>query len=407
MRCRHCQSTLNHKVLDLGLTPPSNAYLTSEDIHRPSTFFPLRVLVCDHCWLMQTEDYAAADQLFTPNYAYFSSTSSSWLRHAHLFVEQTIARLELDASRFVIEVASNDGYLLRNFVAAGIPCLGIEPTRSTAEAASLIGIPVCQEFFGEKLASRLADNRQQADLIVGNNVYAHVPDINDFTRGLQTALKPEGVISLEFPHVQELLAQGQFDTIYHEHYSYLSLHTVQTIFHHAGLRVWDVEILPTHGGSLRVWGCHAAASRVESPSVANLLLRERSSGLLNIQTYMQLQNQADQAKNALLAFLIRQKQLGKKVMAYGAAAKGNTLINYAGIKADLLPLVCDTAPSKQGKYLPGSLIRIGTPDDIDLYKPDHIWVTPWNLTEEIKELLKRTKKWGCNLVIAIPSLKSI
>ncbi|HNQ76928.1 MAG TPA: class I SAM-dependent methyltransferase, partial [Pseudothauera hydrothermalis] len=278
MNCRHCKRPLTHKFIDLGFAPPSNAYLTETDLYRPEKYFPLRVMVCDACWLVQTEDYAQADELFSADYAYFSSTSASWLAHAARYAAKMIEMLNLDQNSFVLEIAANDGYLLKNFVAAGIPCLGIEPTASTAAAAEKLGIPILREFFGEALGKRLASEGKQADLIVGNNVYAHVPDINDFTRGLKAALKPGGTITLEFPHLMQLIEHCQFDTIYHEHFSYLSLYTVKRIFESAGLRVFDVEELPTHGGSLRVYGCHTEDERKETSAVATLLAAEHRRG---------------------------------------------------------------------------------------------------------------------------------
>ena len=322
MNCRHCQSPLEHIFLDLGFAPPSNAYLSADHLNRPELYYPLKLNVCANCWLVQTEDYAQANELFAPDYAYFSSTSSSWLAHAAHYTEAIIQRLNLNQKSFVIEVASNDGYLLKNFVAAQIPCLGIEPTAGTAEAAEKLGIPVLREFFGEALASRLAKQGRQADLIIGNNVFAHVPDINDFTNGLQTALKTGGVITLEFPHIMRLIEHTQFDTVYHEHFSYLSLYTVSRIFSKAGLRVFDVEELPTHGGSLRVYGCHQEDPRPETSSVAAILNEEERQGLRTLATYQNFQRRADQVKDGLLTFLIGEKKAGRKVAAYGGRRKG-------------------------------------------------------------------------------------
>ena len=297
MNCRHCGIPLFYTFLDLGHAPPSNAYLTAEDLNRPETYYPLKIKVCNHCWLVQTEDYADADALFTPDYAYFSSTSSSWLAHAVSYAKKMIDDLALGSQSLVIEVASNDGYLLKNFVASGIPCLGIEPTASTADAAEKFGIPVLREFFGEALGKRIAAEGKQADLIAGNNVYAHVPDINDFTRGLKAALKSGGTITLEFPHLMRLIEHNQFDTVYHEHFSYLSLHIVSRIFFASGLRIWQAEELPTHGGSLRVFGCHADDARETQRSVTNLLKEEANRGLQHLQTYLSFQPRADKIKN--------------------------------------------------------------------------------------------------------------
>jgi hypothetical protein len=394
-----------HTFLDLGFAPPSNAYLTAEDLSKPEKFYPLKVRVCSQCWLVQTEDYAQADELFRADYAYFSSTSSGWLAHARSYAEAIIQRLGLTQSSHVIEVASNDGYLLKNFVAAGIPCLGIEPTVSTAAVAEKLGIPVMREFFGESLGKRLAAAGKQADLIVGNNVYAHVPDINDFTRGLKAALKPSGTITLEFPHLMRMIEHAQFDTIYHEHFSYLSLYTIQRIFEATGLRVWDVEELPTHGGSLRIYGCHTEDVRSKAPAVATLLAEESRSGLQTLATYQGFQSRADKVKDDLLSFLIKQKRAGKKVAAYGAAAKGNTLLNYAGIKPELLPYVCDAATAKQGKYMPGSHIPILAPNTLAEDKPDYVLILPWNIATEVQRQNIALTQQGIQFVTAVPKLE--
>jgi len=404
MKCRHCATPLEHTFLDLGFAPPSNAYLKAADLVKPEKYYPLKVKVCAHCWLVQTEDYAQADELFSAEYAYFSSTSTGWLDHAARYAAQMTAQLQLTASSLVMEVASNDGYLLKNFVAAGIPCLGVEPTASTADAAEALGIPVLREFFGEALGQRLAAQGQQADLIAGNNVYAHVPDINDFTRGLTAALKPGGTVTLEFPHLLQLIAQTQFDTVYHEHFSYLSLYTVERIFRAAGLRVWHVERLPTHGGSLRVYGCHAADARTSTPAVAALLLEEQSQGLQDMATYQSFQARADGVKNALLAFLIEQKRLNKTVAAYGAAAKGNTLLNYGGVKPDLLPFVCDAAAAKQGKFMPGSHIPILPPSALRERRPDYVVILPWNIAAEVRAQNADLAALGTRFVTAVPTL---
>ena len=404
MNCRHCGMPLQHTFLDLGFAPPSNAYLSKEALTRPELYFPLKIKVCDHCWLVQTEDYASADSFFTAEYAYFSSTSIGWLAHAKRYAEKMIAELSLTSASHVIEVASNDGYLLKNFVEAGIPCLGIEPTNSTADAAEQLGIPVLRKFFGEAQGERLAIEGKQADLIIGNNVYAHVPDINDFTRGLKAALKRGGTTTLEFPHVMRLIEQTQFDTVYHEHFSYLSLYTVSRIFTAAGLRIWNVEELPTHGGSLRVYGCHADDPRDTQQSVDALLQEEATRGLQQLQTYLEFQPRADKIKNNLLTFLIEQKRQGKTVAAYGAAAKGNTLLNYAGVKPDLLPFVCDAAKAKQGQFMPGSHIPILPPERLAEVQPEFVLILPWNITEEVKTLNAELAKSGIRFVTAVPEL---
>lgn len=407
MKCRHCNAELRHSFLDLGFAPPSNAYLSVEDLSRPELHFPLRVKVCSDCWLVQTEDYARAEELFTPDYAYFSATSRSWLNHAARFVESISDRLAIGPASFVIEVASNDGYLLRNFVAAGIPCLGIEPTASTAEAAENLGIPVLREFFGESVGQRLSAVGRQADLIIGNNVYAHVPDINDFTRGLAAALKPEGTITLEFPHLLPLIEHTQFDTVYHEHFSYLSLTAVMSIFDSAGLRIWDVEHLPTHGGSLRVYGCHTKAGIETTDCVGALLAHEDEFGITQLETYTSFQERADRVKDDFISFLIQQKRSGKTVAAYGAAAKGNTLLNYAGLKPDLLPFVCDAAPSKQGRFMPGSHIPIRSPEAMREDPPDTVVILPWNIADEVSRQLSDLTSRGTSLLTVIPRLAEV
>ncbi len=404
MNCRHCGNPLKHVFLDLGFAPPSNAYLTDRDLHAPEPWFPLKLYVCESCWLVQTDDYARADELFRSDYAYFSSTSTTWLEHARRYVATMRERLALNENSFVIEVASNDGYLLKNFVEVDIPCLGIEPTDSTAAAAEALGVPVLREFFGLQKARELATLAKQADLIIGNNVYAHVPDVNDFTAGLKAALKPGGTITLEFPHLLRLIQGFQFDTVYHEHFSYFALHTVKRIFEHAGLRVWDVEQLPTHGGSLRVFGCHAEDPRSEASAVGALLREEQKGELRSLATYLQFQPCAENIKYELLAFLIEQKRKGKSVGAYGAAAKGNTLLNFAGVRPDLLPWVCDAAPSKQGKYLPGSHLPIMSPDVLRERKPDFVIIMPWNIADEVRRQLAYIQEWGGRFVVAIPSL---
>ncbi len=405
MNCRHCQTPLQHTFLDLGFAPPSNAYLTEQALQLPERYYPLRLFVCDHCWLVQTEDYAEADELFCPDYAYFSSVSKSWCEHAARYSAMITQRLGLNEQSMVIEVASNDGYLLKNFVAAGIPCLGIEPTSSTAAAAKRLGIPVVEDFFTQSLAAKLISEEQQADLIIGNNVFAHVPDINDFTAALEQSLKPGGTVTLEFPHLMRLIAQTQFDTVYHEHFSYLSLTAVSRIFESAGLRLFDVEELPTHGGSLRIYGCRADDPRPSKTSVVQLLHREDTFGLRTLSLYQEFQEHADRVKNELLLFLINQKCAGKKVAAYGAAAKGCTLLNYAGVKPDLLPFVCDAAPSKQGKFLPGTHIPILAPATMREAKPDIVLLLPWNIRHELTMQLDYVREWGAHFAVVVPQVE--
>ncbi len=404
MNCRHCSAPLTHTFVDLGFAPASNAYRTAGDLQRPETHYPLKVKVCKACWLVQTEDYAQAEELFKPDYAYFSSTSSSWLAHAARYSQRMVTELGLGADSLVIEVASNDGYLLRNFVAAGIPCLGIEPATGTADVAQSLGIPVLREFFGERLGRRLAVQGRRADLIVGNNVYAHVPDINDFTRGLRHALKPGGTITLEFPHLMRLIEQTQFDTVYHEHFSYLSLGVACRIFEAAGLRVWDVEELPTHGGSLRLHGGHADDPRTGTSNMRAVLAEEARRGLFDLATYAAFQARADRVKDDLLDFLIQRKRAGQRVAAYGAAAKGNTLLNYAGVKPDLLSFVCDAAPSKQGQFMPGSHVPILPPSALSERRPDFVLILPWNIASEVRSQQAVVRSWGGRFVVAVPEL---
>ncbi|MBT8562131.1 class I SAM-dependent methyltransferase [Polynucleobacter paneuropaeus] len=404
MKCRHCKNVLKNVFLDLGFTPPSNDYVSKDDLSAPEKTFPLKLFVCDGCWLVQTEDYSQANELFSKDYAYFSSTSKSWLEHSARYVEKISKYLNLSKDSFVIEVASNDGYLLKNFVESGIPCLGIEPTDSTADAAEKIGVPVLRKFFGVQVATELAASGKKADLICGNNVYAHVPDINDFTEGLKIALKAGGVINLEFPHLQRLIENNQFDTVYHEHFSYLSLGTVASIFTSVGLRIFDVEKISTHGGSLRIYGCHIDDIRPTSQGVKDLLENEKKFGLTSLNIYQSFQAKANKVKNDFLIFLIEQKRLGKSIAAYGAAAKGNTLMNYAGLKSDLIDFVCDAAPSKQGKYMPGSHLPILHPSELANRKPDWVVIFPWNIAKEVQEQ-ENVADWGGQFVVAVPELR--
>ena len=407
MKCRHCKTELELEFLDLGNAPPSNAYLKLEDLRKPEITYPLRILTCTNCWLVQTEDYTNADDLFNEDYAYFSSTSKSWLKHASDYCTMITQRLGLSKNSFVVEIASNDGYLLKNFVSSGIPCLGIEPTKSTAEAASAIGVPVLQEFFGKKIGQNMANAGEQADLVLGNNVFAHVPDINDFTEGVAMLLKPNGVVTFEFPHLMQLIQKNQFDTIYHEHFSYLSLCSVSSIFRAAGLRVFDVEELKTHGGSLRVYGCREDASHLKTSLVRDIYTRELQAGLQDENTYSAFQKKADIVKDGLVSFLLEAKAKGKTVAGYGAAAKGNTLMNYAGIRPDLIPFICDAAKSKIGQYMPASHIPILSPSVLDEKTPDYLVIFPWNIAEEVMKQNAHLVEKGIKFVIAVPELKII
>jgi len=405
LKCRHCEKELREKFLDLGVMPPSNAYLSKEDLEKPEPKYPLRLLVCTNCWLVQTEDFVGRSELFTSEYAYFSSTSSSWLKHAADYCEAIISRLSLGSKSLVVEIASNDGYLLKNFLGAGISCLGIEPTASTAAAAEALGIPVMRKFFGEKLGQTLASEGRRADLIIGNNVFAHVPDINDFAKGLKALLKPKGTITLECPHLMKMIEFNQFDTAYHEHFSYLSFGTAKTILEKAGLRIWDVQELATHGGSLRIYAGHSNEAHPEAAAVVALMAEEKRRGMQKLDLYKSFQSRADRIRDEFRSFLEAQKASGQKVAAYGAAAKGNTLLNYAKIKSDLLPFVCDAATAKQGKLMPGSRIPIVPASLLQEQRPDCLVILPWNIVEEIKEQNFLLAKQGTRFATAVPSLK--
>lgn len=405
MKCRHCGNELQLPLIDLGTAPPSNAYLRREDLARPERYFPLRVLVCTVCWLAQTEDFSHADELFTADYAYFSSYSSTWLDHSRRYVAEMVTRYGLNGRSLVVEVAANDGYLLQYVRQLGIPCLGIEPTAGTAAAARAKGIPIREEFFGRACAGRLADEGLAADLMVANNVLAHVPDINDFVAGFTRLLAPAGVATFEFPHLRRLVEGLQFDTIYHEHYSYLSLGAVDTIFSAHGLRVFDVEELPTHGGSLRVHAqrCDTGA-RLRTTEVDRVIAGEVAAGMRTAEWYGELQPAAERIAHDLTAWLIGCRRQGTRVGAYGAAAKGSTLLNFAGIHRDLLPWVVDANPAKQGRYLPGSRIPIVPLDHLLRERPERVLVLPWNLHAEVVETLAMMSEWGGTCVRAIPVL---
>lgn len=406
MKCRHCGTELTLPLIDLGSAPPSNAYLTKQTLKAPEKWYPLSVLVCQQCWLVQTEDYAGAEELFDADYAYFSSFSTSWLQHAKQYVDDVVTRFSLDSNSHVVEVAANDGYLLQYVKDKGIPCLGVEPTASTAAAARAKGIEISEEFFGVAYAEKLVKQGKQADLTAANNVLAHVPDINDFVAGFALLLKPQGVATFEFPHLMQMIQNNQFDTIYHEHFSYLSLTAVKQIFEHNGLSVFDVQELSTHGGSLRVFAQrNDTGKQPVNNAVAVLLNKEEVAGIKTSELYQDFQQRANNIKYDLTTFLIKTKQQGKKVMAYGAAAKGNTLLNYAGIRADLLPCVVDLNPAKKGKFLPGSRLPIVDEATIKEYKPDYIVILPWNLREEVKAQLSYVREWGCKFVTAVPTLQ--
>ena len=397
---------MTEQFVDLGTAPPSNAYLRAADLQAPEKYFPLRVRVCTRCWLVQTEDYARHDELFDADYAYFSSYSESWLAHARDYVGAVVERFGLGSNSQVIEIAANDGYLLQYVQARGIPCLGIEPTASTAGAARQRGIRVREEFFGVQLARQLLAEGQAADLMIANNVLAHVPDINDFVGGFALALKPEGVATFEFPHLLRLVGQVQFDTIYHEHYSYLSLLAVERIFAHGGLKMFDVQELATHGGSLRVYAQRAdGGQRPASTAVQALLKRERAAGMAGVDFYRGFQERVARVRDDFLGFLITARAAGKRVAAYGAAAKGNTLLNYAGVRADAIEFVADRNPAKQGRFLPGSRIPVMAESQLRVAQPEYVLILPWNLRVELSVQLDYVRSWGARLVSAVPALE--
>jgi SAM-dependent methyltransferase len=403
MNCRHCNTPIHLQLIDLGSAPPSNAYLTNITLRRPEKWFPLKVVVCENCWLVQAEAYSRAAELFNEEYAYFSSFSSQWLAHAQAYVRDMTERLKLGTNSLVVEVASNDGYLLQYVKERGIQCLGIEPTASTAAASRLKGIQTIEEFFGVELATRLAGEGRQADFMAANNVLAHVPDINDFARGFSILLKPHGIATFEFPHLFNLIEQGQFDTIYHEHFSYLSLHAVDTIFTANGLAVFDVEEHPTHGGSLRVFAQRAdSGNQPRTEQLRELIGKELNAGMRDKAFYEGFQSKAEKVKDDFLTFLIEARRAGKKVAGYGAAAKGNTLLNFAGVRPDLLSFIVDKNPAKQGKFMPGSRIPIVDESRLHSEKPDYVVILPWNLKGEIAEQLSYVRAWGGRFITAVP-----
>jgi SAM-dependent methyltransferase len=404
MNCRHCNKKLENSFVDLGFQPPSNSYLTFEDLKKSEIYYPLRVCYCTNCWLVQTEDYALRTEFFSSDYAYFSSTSKTWLKHAQIYVEMITNKLNLSKDSFVIEIASNDGYLLKNFVSKNIPCLGIEPTENTAAASEALGIPVIKKFFGNDLVNTIL-NKGKADLIIGNNVFAHVPDINDFTSAISKILKTNGVLNLEFPYFGNLINDTQFDTIYHEHYSYLSLTSVNSIFLKNGLKIIDIEFIKTHGGSIRVYGALINSNLKVSDNVSLLLKKEISQGFTKNKFYQTFQDKVDIIKNDLLEFLIKASKENKTVVGFGAAAKGNTLLNYCGIKSDLIKFIVDSAESKQNKFMPGSHIPIYSPEKLNDFIPDYILILPWNLKEEIMDLNNHLKDKGTKFVVALPKIK--
>ena len=405
MKCRHCAAPLTRPLVDLGEAPPSNAYVEEADLDRPERRFPLRVLICERCWLVQTEDFARAEELFDGAYAYFSSFSSTWLAHAQRYVADMVARCGLGPHSHVVEVAANDGYLLQYVRARGIPCTGIEPTASTASVARARGIPIVSDFFGARLARSLAAQGSGADLMVANNVLAHVPDINDFVSGFAILLKLDGVATFEFPHLLPLVRDTLFDTIYHEHFSYLSLTTVDRIFAANGLNVFDVEALPTHGGSLRVFARRGDTGRRErSAELTRMLRDEADAGVATAAFYEDFQSRTKRIADAFRGFLTDAHQRGKTVAAYGAAAKGNTLMNYSRVGSPLIAFVADRNPAKQGKYTPGARLPIVNEDALRTTRPDYVVILPWNLKNEIMAQLDYVRGWQGQFVIALPEL---
>ena len=408
--CRNCGAATLHEIIDLGHQPSANRLLAENALQaiaagtREPTA-PLRVMMCGTCQLAQLAEFSPAEDLFRSDYVYFSSYSPSWLAHAKRFTEMATARFGLDESSFVVEIASNDGYLLRNFVESGVPCLGVDPAKDAADAARTVGVDTRVDFFGSDLAKKIVDERQQADLIAGNNVFAHVPDINDFVAGLQILVAQDGVVSLEFPHLAQLISQRQFDTIYDEHFSYLSLHAVQGILHNHGLAVFDVEQLPTHGGSLRVLACRAESMRHQrTDNVARIIAEEQAMHLFDQAEHAKFRNDVERIRTDFISLIAAEKAQGRKIAAFGAAAKGNTFLNYCGIDADDISFVVDDTPAKQGKYLPGSHIPVVTESALKADRPDVVVILPWNFAADIKRKLAYIGDWGGRFVTAIPAV---
>lgn len=401
MKCRFCDTNLDILFADLAKQPLSDGFLSEKELNKIEKFYPLKVFFCDSCKLVQLDEHESPDIVFNDQYAYFSSYSNTWLLHAKKYVDMIEKKLNLNQDSFVYEIASNDGYLLQNFLEKNIPCVGIEPTKNTAEVAINKGIEVIQEFFSESLAKKI----KKADLIIGNNVIAHTPYINDFVKGLKLALKLNGTITLEFPHLVELIKNIQFDTIYQEHYSYFSLTSIEKIFHAHGLKIYDVEKFATHGGSLRIYATHKENNNINiSPSIKKLLSKEEEFGILESKTYINFQSKINLIKYQTLSFLIEQKLKNKKIIGFGAAAKANTFLNHLGIKNDILDFIVDDTPYKQGKFCPGTHIKVIGTENIKQHKPDFILILPWNLKDEIIKKISYAREWGCKFITAIPSL---
>lgn len=405
MECRNCKNELTHKFVDLESSPPSNSFISKEGLNETEFYYPLKVYVCDKCFLVQVDEYKKTETIFDDSYAYFSSFSKSWLEHSKKYCHEIKDFLGLSAESMVIEVASNDGYLLQNFQGMKIPCLGVEPTKNTAKVSMQKGIETICEFFGVELGEYIATQNKKADLVIGNNVLAHVPDIHDFVGGFARVLKPEGIVTLEFPYLVNLINENQFDTIYHEHFSYISITAIKDVFSKHNLEIFKIDELDTHGGSLRIYVKRAESIREVHSSVKRILDNEKEIGIEKKEFYENFQDKCEEIKLELLEFLIEQKKKGKIVAAYGAAAKGNTLLNYCGIKKDLISFVVDASPHKQGKYLPGARIPVVSMEHLLAEKPDFIIILPWNLKKEISALLKEKCDWDYKSVVSIPSLE--
>jgi SAM-dependent methyltransferase len=402
--CRFCRCKINHVFVDLGRSPLSNAFLTKENLEEPEKMFPLKAFVCENCFLVQLPEFETPENIFN-DYVYFSSYSKSWLKHVENYVDMISEKIRLDKDKMVIELASNDGYLLQFFKKKGIPVKGIEPAANVAKVSKNKGIETIVEFFGEKLAKKLASEETKADLIIGNNVLAHVPDINDFVRGISILLKSNGVVNMEFPHLLQIIKHNQFDTIYHEHFSYFSLNTVKKIFEFHNLIIFDIDEIPTHGGSLRIYAKHKENQNLEiKKSVNEILEKENEFGLSDLSFYLEFSKTVESVKNEIIGFFHDAKQNGKKIVCYGAAAKGNTLLNFCNIKKESIEYVVDNNPHKQGLYLPGSHIPIKKPEEIMETKPDFILILPWNIKEEIMKDMLFISKWGGKFVIPIPKV---
>jgi hypothetical protein len=404
--CRFCDTKLAHTFVNLGITPLSNAFVSPSRLQAMEPFYPLQAYVCDSCFLVQLEEFETPKQIFNETYAYYSSYSASWLKHVKDYVDRVVDLFHYGKESLVIEVGSNDGYLLQYFHDKKIPVLGIEPALNVAQVAMAKGIPTRVAFFGTETAKTLVEENLKADLVIGNNVLAHVPKLNDFVHGLGMALKDTGVITMEFPHLLRLLEECQFDTIYHEHFSYLSLLTVQDVFARHGLRIFDVEELSTHGGSLRIYACHSEdPSKPTTDRVSALLAQEQKAGLRNLATYRSFQARTEAIKRDLLEFMINEKRKNKTIIAYGAAAKGNTLLNYCGVRKDFVSACVDRNPYKQGKFLPGSRIPVYSPDVVAQLKPDYILILPWNFRDEIMSQMSYIRDWGGKFVVPIPEVR--